>query len=88
MQLVAGDEGQVHLAIASTDASGEDDAGDDLDRRLLAAITRTGHSLSRSELRAELHVRNERLGQALTRLAATGAIIRSGDRWAVPVPLS
>jgi hypothetical protein len=54
---------------------------------LLDAIARTGHSLSRSELRAELHVRNERLGQALTRLAATGAIIRSGDRWADPVPI-
>ena len=86
MQLVAGDEAQVHLAIASTD--GIDDSGDhDLDRRLIDAITRTGHSLSRTELRAELHVRNERLGEALTRLAGAGAIIRAGDRWAVPVPI-
>ncbi len=68
-------------------ADGEDDASDDLDRRVLYAITRTGHSLSRSELRAELHVRNERLGDALTRLAGTGAIIRAGDRWTVQVPL-
>ena len=87
IQLMTGDDGHVHLVVASADPHGDDDAIGDLDRRLLDAIARTGHSLSRSELRAELHVRNERLGQALTRLAATGAIIRSGDRWAVPVPI-
>ena len=37
--------------------------------------------------RAELRVRNERLGQALTRLAVTGAIVRAGDRWDIPVPI-
>jgi hypothetical protein len=34
-------------------------------------------------------VRNQRLGQALTRLAASGQIARNGDSWvrlAVPVP--
>lgn len=87
LQLMTGDQVHVHLAIASTDAHVGYEAVDDLDRRVLNAIARTGHSLSRTELRAELHVRNERLGQALIRLAASGAIIRTGDRWSVPVPI-
>jgi hypothetical protein len=35
-----------------------------------------------------LRVRNQRLGDALTRLCASGAVQRLGDRWAVPDSLS
>ena len=49
-------------------------------------IKAAAEALSRSQLRAELRVRNERLGDALVRLVAIGAVIRTGDRWAVPVP--
>lgn len=85
LQLVAGDDALVHLALASGDASSEHDAPRDLDPIVLDALRRAG-ALSRSQLRAELRVRNERLGDALVRLVASGAVIRDGDRWAVPVP--
>jgi hypothetical protein len=42
--------------------------------------------LGRTVLRDKMRVRNERLGEALARLATRGAIVRVGDRWAVPVP--
>lgn len=63
-----------------------------LDAAVLAAITRAVEPVSRPALRAELRVRNESLGDALTRLAQAGRIVRAGDRWAlaggaVPVPL-
>jgi RecA-family ATPase len=86
LQLVAGDDAFVHLAIIATDLPVENEAPRDLDPLVLAALRRAGRALSRSQLRAELRVRNERLGDALVRLVATGALIRDGDRWAVPVP--
>jgi hypothetical protein len=85
LQLLASDNAVVHLALAAGDASSEHDAPRDLDPIVLDALRRAG-ALSRSQLRAELRVRNERLGNALVRLVATGAIIRAGDRWAVPIP--
>jgi len=90
LHLVAGDNVDVHLAIAAvagSDARTEDDAPPDLDRLLLDALGRAGRPLSRAQLRADLRVRNERLGDALVRLAATGDVVRAADRWAVPVPL-
>ena len=87
LQLVAGDDVRVHLAIADNDAHTEDDAPPELDRLLLDALGRAGRPLTRGQLRAELRVRNERLGDALVRLAAAGAVVRDRDRWLVPVPI-
>jgi len=86
LHLVAGDEADVHLAVIASDTPSEHDMPRDLDPLVLDALGRAGRALSRSQLRAELRVRNERLGDALVRLADTGAVIRTGDRWAVPVP--
>jgi RecA-family ATPase len=86
LHLVASDQALVHLALTSGDSPGEHEAPRDLEPRVLDTLGRAGRGLSRSQLRAELRVRNERLGDALVRLAATGAVIRAGDRWAVPVP--
>jgi hypothetical protein len=77
------DDGHPHLAITATNS---DDGGDDLDGRVLAAIRAARAPIGRSQLRDALHVRNERLGGALARLAAAGELVREGDRWAVPVP--
>jgi hypothetical protein len=85
LQLVAGDDVDVHLAIAAISGP-ELEPPSEIDRRVLDLLARTGSPLSRSQLRAELHVRNERLGDALSRLVAAGAILRHADRWAVPVP--
>jgi hypothetical protein len=78
----------VHLEITS----GVDEntsAASELDSSVLAALEQT--PLSRTALRAAVHVRNEKLGQILTRLADTGSVVRQGDKWArvgqaVPVP--
>ena len=86
LQLVAGDDADVHLALIAGDLPVELEAPRDLDPLVLTALGRAGRALSRSQLRAELRVRNERLGDALVRLVATGAVVRTGDRWAVPVP--
>jgi hypothetical protein len=90
LQLVAGDEAAgPHLEILDGDAEltrPADQAPSDLDRRLLERLTRAQAPRSRTQLRAELGVRNERLGDALARLAATGAIVRAGGGWAVPAP--
>ena len=59
--------------------------GASLDAAVLAALTPT--PLSRTALRDAVHVRNERLGPILTRLAEAGQLVREGDLWArVPVP--
>jgi len=86
LQLVVGDDADVHLAVAASDAPAEHDPPRDLEPLVLDALARAGTALSRSQLRAELRVRNERLGDALVRLVATGAVLRDGDRWVVPVP--
>jgi hypothetical protein len=86
MRLVAGDD-DVHLAVVPSDgAQPVADVGSDLERLLLDTLRRAGRPLGRSQLRVELRVRNERLGDALTRLVAAGSVIRTGDRWGVPVP--
>ena len=82
LALVDGDH--THLAVVDVPANG--DAGDDLDARVLAAVRAARAPLGRGHLRDALHVRNERLGDALARLAAAGAVVKDGDRWAVPVP--
>ena len=86
LQLVAGDDLDPHLVIVSSSAVADTDPPGDLDRLVLDVLARAGRPVGRSQLRAELRVRNERLGDALSRLTTAGAIARVGDRWAVPVP--
>ena len=54
------------------------------DQVVLAALAQAEAPLTRSQLRARVRIRNERLGEALARLAAAGAVRRLGDRWVVP----
>lgn len=86
IELVADDVVDVHLALVADGAVSDQGALDDLDRRVLDALRRAGHPITRAQLRQELRVRNERLGDTLVRLATTGAVVRDADRWAVPVP--
>jgi hypothetical protein len=53
-----------------------------LEQAVLAALAT--FPLARADLRAQLRVRNERLGETLTRLAHVGAVCRLGDRWGIP----
>jgi len=92
MLALVGTEHDMHLAIVDADEA-PGDAGPtpaDLDAAILRALDQAAtRGLPRASLRAVLHVRNERLGAALTRLVAAGNIARHGDSWvavAVPVP--
>jgi hypothetical protein len=84
----------MHLAIVAAEPHGggyvQPPAGANIDAAILAALEHAASpGLPRASLRAMLRVRNERLGEALTRLAASGQIARHGDTWirvAVPVP--
>jgi hypothetical protein len=80
-------EDDVHLAIddagETIDGAAPDD-GPTLDSRVLAALAEAAAPVARAELRARVRVRNERLGEALGRLVASGAVHRLGDRWVVP----
>lgn len=56
----------------------------ELDAAVLAALAHAGEPLGRGELRSRVQVRNERLGDALTRLVGAGTVVRVGERWGVP----
>ena len=90
---LVGSEADMHLAILTDamHATRDQPPGSvDLDTAILDALDRADNQrLPRTSLRAALRVRNERLGQALTRLAASGHIAQHADAWVrfpVPVP--
>jgi hypothetical protein len=92
---LVGTEHDLHLAIVGGEEPGAPatpPAPADLDTAVLGALAHApAAGLPRGTLRAALRVRNERLGEALTRLAAAGHIARDGDAWvrrAVPAPIT
>lgn len=76
-----------HLELIASEEARESAKGG-LDQTILATLAAAGEPLGRTVLRDKTRVRNERLGEALARLAATGAVVRAGDRWAIPIPTS
>jgi hypothetical protein len=82
---LAGDE-DVHLEIDAVPLSDDPASPPEapLDKVVVELLANAEAPLTRSELRARLRVRNERLGEVLARLAACGAIHHRGDRWGVP----
>jgi hypothetical protein len=87
---LVGTEQDLHLALvgAHDPPTAAGPAPADLDAILLHTLDQAGgEGLSRTALRAALHVRNARLGDALTRLAAAGHLARHSDTWIrLPVP--
>jgi hypothetical protein len=85
---LVGTDGDMRLAIldgVGAEGASHSAAPVELDAAILDALDHTtGDGVSRSALRAALRVRNERLGDALTRLAAAGHIVRHGDAWVRP----
>lgn len=89
---LAGSDCDMHLAIVDDTPHDEQHsprATLDLDTALLDVLDRAAnHALPRASLRAALRVRNQRLGQALRRLADAGQIARRGDVWVrLPIPV-
>ena len=78
-----GTEQDMHLGLVHADSRAAPPAAptDSLQDTILQALDNAGNDgLARAGLRAAVRVRNQRLGEALTRLAATGQITRRGDR--------
>jgi len=90
--VLAGDDPDVHLEIVEPTESAIDSptvapvAPPPLDTLVLAALAEAAEPVPRAELRARLRVRNERLGEVLTRLAHAGTVTRVGDCWGIPIP--
>jgi hypothetical protein len=87
---LVGAEYDMHLAIAGGEGP-HPAPTPDLDTAILEALAPAAAGLPRDALRTALRVRNERLGEALTRLAAAGHIARHGDAWVrrgVPAPVA
>ena len=82
-----GTEQDMHLGIVRAEELAPP-ATTDLDAMILDALEHAGSDgLERASLRAAVRARNERVGEALTRLAAAGHIVRRGDCWVrVPLP--
>ena len=89
---LVGTEQDMHLAVVGAPDPPTETAlaHADLDATILDRLDQAGlDGVARASLRAALHVRNERLGDALVRLAASGHIARRGDTWirvVVPIP--
>lgn len=86
-----GTERNLHLAVVPAEPH-QDRAPattTDLDAAVLAALARAGQDgLPRDALRQVVRVRNQSLGESLTRLAQGGHIDRRGDAWIrLPVPV-
>ena len=81
-------EDSVRLEVESADDQDTIAAPAQLDLAVLRALADApDRALTRSALREILHVRNERLVDALARLAAAGSVSRRGDAWAAAVPV-
>jgi hypothetical protein len=83
-----GTEEDKHLSIVRAEEPAAPPATADLDVMILDALEHAGRDgLARASLRAAVRVRNERVGEALTRLVAAGHVARRGESWVrVPPP--
>ena len=86
LRLFADERGGAHLGLVEPDAE-RTHHSPGLEQAIVSALTATG-PLGRAALRDKMRVRNERLGDALAQLLPTGAVVRDGDRFRVPVPTS
>jgi AAA domain len=89
LELVTKDADQVHLEVVGSDGEEGERRERALEVRVLEALGRK--TLTRGELRDELAVKNERLGEILERLENAGRIERSPGGWrpcrgAFPIP--
>ena len=89
LKLVSAEPGDdTHLAVMNRSPLERSYVGADLDSAIISALSSANEPLGRAALRTLVRIRNERLGEALIRLAARGAVVRVGDRWGVPIPPS
>jgi hypothetical protein len=92
LSLVGGDDhGPAHLQLDQPPSSPDASSPQNLATAVLQHLAQAQTPLSRSALRASLHVRNERLGDVLTHLVAEQKLFRVGEGYAlksaaIPIP--
>ena len=88
--LVLAADNDVHLEVTASSIDDETASETDtlttanLDHAIVQTLAQLREPVTRADLRARLRVRNERLGEALARLADAGSLRRVGDRFCIP----
>ena len=77
------DPDAVHLQVVSTAAQSGASKTDELAEAVLGLLQRSSSPMTRTHIRGELHVKNERLGRALASLEQRGQIQRQQHGWVV-----
>jgi hypothetical protein len=80
LELVTSDERAVHLEVVASERENAERRERELEERVLGLIGREA-SMTRSELRQRLGVKNERLGDVIERLERAGHLERSAEGW-------
>lgn len=75
------DEGGTHLKIIEPKVIATN--APSLDKRILELLAREEQPVARADLRAKLRINNQRLGQTLTTLVATGQVVSAPNGFAV-----
>ncbi|MFQ5493791.1 MAG: AAA family ATPase [Phycisphaerae bacterium] len=83
LDLVNGDPGRLHLQVLDRPPTARHDEA--LKQRILDALADTPIA-SRTQLRARLQVKNERLGRALERLREQGRLLHAAAGWRLSPP--
>lgn len=79
------DGSATHLEVVSAlDENQDEPKRSDIADQIIALLASATSPLQRSEIRGELRVNNQRLGQALTALEQRGAVVRSNHGWSIP----
>jgi hypothetical protein len=89
LALRSSDGENTHLAIVHAGAAADEPPKTlhrNLDIRVLGVLAQASTPLSRTAIRAALHVRNETIGESLARLTDGGQVIQTGDLWARAAP--
>lgn len=81
LELVTADEQTIHLEVTQQVASDNDQGQDPPLDEAVVKVLQSQPGITRQALRQQLAVKNERLGQALTRLQRRGRIERGCDGW-------
>lgn len=85
LRLDADDPDAVHLQVVGTAAQSGINKTDELAEAVLDLLQRSSSPMTRTHIRGELHVKNERLGRALASLEQGGEIQREQLGWVVAV---
>jgi len=75
------DKQSTYLRVCDQSSLASNEADPPLGEQVLRLLARQEAGLPRTDMRARLHVNNDRLGKALMKLEGEGLIVRGPDGW-------